>query len=318
MRDPAIDPVPARRRRRVARFLPATVTALILAGCASPRDNVDYAAYEAALRALGDLRTDTAPVDAPFSNEDLVRNFARIALRHEADIRLAGSESNAAPNPLQRWERPIRYSLFGSAATLRDMKEVDGFMGRIGRLTGLPVVPATTAPNLIVLITSSEERDAVQAALNQHHPALGRSFALWRSSPEIVCAATNLIAGANRHEIVFGLIMIGEEVRGLLRQSCLHEEITQALGLGNDHPAVRPSIFNDDEEFALLTLHDQWLIRLLYDQRLSPGMTEREAVDVLRRILPDLRPSGGAGDPRGDLPPPHPTTRIDRVSRSSS
>jgi hypothetical protein len=39
----------------------------------------------------------------------------------------------------------------------------------------------------------------------------------------------------------------------LLRQSCIHEEIAQGLGLPNDSPAARPSIFNDDEEFALLT-----------------------------------------------------------------
>ncbi|MEM6973558.1 MAG: DUF2927 domain-containing protein [Pseudomonadota bacterium] len=284
----------------------ALAAVAMLTACATPRERIDWVAYEASLRSIGDLRTETAPVDAPFSNDDLVRNFARIALRHEADIRQAGSDSNARPNPLQRWEGPIRYSLLGEGATAEDLDEIDTLMARVGALTGLEVSPTSIGSNLIVLITKPGERRGIQAVLSEHHPALGQSFALWRDNPEIVCAATNLIAERNRHEIIFGVIMIGDEVRGLLRQSCLHEEIIQALGLGNDHPAVRPSIFNDDEEFALLTLHDEWLVRLLYDRRLRLGMTEREAVPVLRRILPGLRPDTVVGDPDRDLPPPHP------------
>ncbi|MEL6775220.1 MAG: DUF2927 domain-containing protein, partial [Pseudomonadota bacterium] len=71
-----------------------------------------------------------------------------------------------------------------------------------------------------------------------------------------------------------------------------HEEITQVLGLGNDHPEVRPSIFNDDEEFALLTEHDEWLVRLLYHDRLRPGMTEDEALPIVREVIGQLRPEG--------------------------
>ena len=38
-----------------------------------------------------------------------------------------------------------------------------------------------------------------------------------------------------------------------MRRACVHEEMAQGLGLGNDSETARPSIFNDDEEFALLT-----------------------------------------------------------------
>ncbi|MEM9901291.1 MAG: DUF2927 domain-containing protein, partial [Pseudomonadota bacterium] len=44
----------------------------------------------------------------------------------------------------------------------------------------------------------------------------------------------------------------------------------------NDSDA-RPSIFNDDEEFAVLTRHDELLLRMLYDDRLRSGMTARQA-----------------------------------------
>ena len=55
---------------------------------------------------------------------------------------------------------------------------------------------------------------------------------------------------------------------------------------------ARPSIFNDDEEFALLTGMDEAMLRILYNPLLVPGMTEAEA----RPIVFDLaaRLTGGA------------------------
>ncbi|MEM7498013.1 MAG: DUF2927 domain-containing protein [Pseudomonadota bacterium] len=307
--------------RRSARW-PARLAALALlplAACTGQPSAEDYAAYEATLLAVGDLRTDTAPPDAPFTNDDLVRNFSRVALRHEVDIERPGSDDNAATNPLQRWEEPIRYRIVGQGVTEADRIEVAAFLDRIGDITGravsrAPFPPAEDAPgragvagdegvNLMILITEPAERPAVSEALGQLHPALQRSFDLWRRSPSVVCAATNLVAEQDSHAIVFGMIMLGSEVGGLLRRSCIHEEITQALGLGNDHPEVRPSNFTDDEEFALLTRHDEWLLRVLYDPRLRPGMTEDEAMPIVRRIVEELRPGneprrealGGAG-----------------------
>jgi len=60
------------------------------------------------------------------------------------------------------------------------------------------------------------------------------------------------------------------------------------MGLSNDSPDARPSIFNDDEEFALLTRHDELLLQILYDRRLRPGMTEAEAAPIVRRIAGEL------------------------------
>ncbi len=76
--------------------------------------------------------------------------------------------------------------------------------------------------------------------------------------------------------------------RGLNREACYHEEIIQALGLHNDHPLVRPSIFNDDDEFALLTEHDERLLQMLFDPRLAPGMPAEEAMPIARQIAGEI------------------------------
>lgn len=281
-------------RHDAVRLIMTGALSLVLAGCAGQPSSRTYLDYERALTDLGDLRTDTAPTDAPFTNDDLVRNFSRIALRHEIDIEEAGSEGNSAPNALQRWEGPIRWGLYGRGAAPGDHAEIDRFLGRISDITGLEAVEVDRDVNLMILITDPAERPAFSAALRRLYPALADGFDTWRASERVVCMASNLFSAMDTDVIVFGMVVIGSEVTGLLRRSCLHEEIAQALGLGNDHPDVRPSIFNDDEEFALLTEHDEWLLRILYDDRLAPGMTEDEAMPVVREIVEELRPPRGA------------------------
>jgi hypothetical protein len=88
----------------------------------------------------------------------------------------------------------------------------------------------------------------------------------------------------NPDTYVAAIAVIKAEHPDLLRLSCLHEELAQGLGLANDSPAARPSIFNDDEEFALLTTHDEILLSILYDPRLRPGMTPAEARPIVTRL----------------------------------
>jgi hypothetical protein len=82
--------------------------------------------------------------------------------------------------------------------------------------------------------------------------------------------------------------VIRAEHPDLLRLSCLHEEIAQGLGLANDSPTARPSIFNDDEEFALLTRQDELMLRMLYNPALRPGMTEAQARPIVESLAARL------------------------------
>ena len=261
---------------------------VLVAGCSQRPSSDDYAAYQVALRALGDLRTESAPADAPYDAADLVRNFERIALHHEADASRPGSEGNREPNPLMRWDGPVNYRLFGAAVTAEDRAEVARLMARISRLTGLEIIESGAELNFLILITTPDEREEYAADLAELNPALADTFNFWRRTPEVICVANNLFADTDNNRIVAALVAIGSETRGLLRRACLHEEIVQSLGLANDHPGVRPSIFNDDGEFALLTTHDEQLLSILYDPRLEPGMTAMTALPVVRRIVDEM------------------------------
>jgi len=263
-------------------FLSALVA---MAGCNTRPSAEYYQALVTKLRAEGKMRSETAPQNAPYDAADLVLNFERIALHHEAKITRPGSEGNWESNPLQRWVGPLNYRLSGTAVTAQDRSEVAALMDRIARLTGLEIAETELGWNFLILITTPEEQEEFSAVLALLLPETAKTFDLWRQTPRLICVAHNLFSRENNNHIVSGLVSIGSETSGLLRRACLHEEIVQALGLANDHPDVRPSIFNDDGEFALLTEHDEHLLRILYDPRLEPGMTAEEAMPIVERIV---------------------------------
>jgi hypothetical protein len=72
-----------------------------------------------------------------------------------------------------------------------------------------------------------------------------------------------------------------------MRRACIHEEIAQSLGLTNDSHLARPSIFNDDDEFATLTSFDEILLQILYDYRLRSGISRQEASEYVRQLAKD-------------------------------
>ena len=91
-------------------------------------------------------------------------------------------------------------------------------------------------------------------------------------------------------EISAVTIFIPEHSAPHVFRICFVEEIMQALGPGNDLYRLEDSGFNDDEVHVAPTAFDLFMLRLLYDPSVRPGMTEaeaRRAVDAILRRLVD-------------------------------
>jgi hypothetical protein len=48
-------------------------------------------------------------------------------------------------------------------------------------------------------------------------------------------------------------------------------------------------MFNDDVRMGFFDVFDQYILNILYDSRIRPGMTRREVQAVLPDILPSVR-----------------------------
>ncbi|WP_424932027.1 DUF2927 domain-containing protein [Amaricoccus macauensis] len=254
-----------------------------------------YADVEGQLTSTGRMRRDVAPIDAPYSVDDLVRNFERIALYDEyvdVDGRFLQSET---PAYLRRWEQPVRVAVMTGPSVLpeeaaRDRANVAAFTNRLSRLTGVDMALANGPDvNFLVLFMNNSEQQAfgreVAARFPSFSPAVTSAIA--ETQLDTFCTAYAFSNPDQPALYAAVLILIRAEHPPLTKLSCVHEEMAQAMGLPNDSPDARPSLFNDSLEFALLTEHDEILLRMLYDPRLEPGMTAEEARPLLPAVAQD-------------------------------
>ncbi|QPF88304.1 DUF2927 domain-containing protein [Bradyrhizobium genosp. L] len=70
---------------------------------------------------------------------------------------------------------------------------------------------------------------------------------------------------------------------------CAYEELLQSLGPINDTATVPWTMFNDSVSMGFFDVYDQYILNLLYDPRIKPGMTVQDVKAVLPDVLPDVR-----------------------------
>jgi len=254
-----------------------------------------YARVQDRLLAQGLLRTDGGGPDTPYTTRTLVENFEQVALYDEYALRGGQFVPGPVPSHLRRWDVPVRMQLiFGQSVTsaqrAKDTRTVRQYVARLARLSRHGIRLVASGGNFLVLVMNMDEARAFAPKLAQLVPGIGAPTIneianLPRST---YCSAYALSGKGATGPYTSAVAMIRAEHPPLMRLSCFHEELSQALGLANDSPHARPSIFNDDEEFALLTTQDELMLRMLYDRRLKVGMTLAQADPIVRVIAAEL------------------------------
>jgi len=255
---------------------------------------IHYKSLQEKLLAQDLLRTDGGGVDTPFTDTILARNFVRIALFDEYVTDGDLLRPQATLSNLRRWDQPVRFGLEFGASVPPDQREKDklavsDYAARLARVTGHPMRMSAFNPNFYVLMLSEDDRPDFADRIREIVPGIGTSTlnAMINLPRDQLCivVAFSRDEGSSYSEAI---AIIRAEHPPLLRLSCIHEELAQGLGLANDSPKARPSIFNDDEEFGLLTTHDELLLKMLYDPRFTAGMMPAEAAPIARTIAREL------------------------------
>lgn len=282
--------VPAAAPKAPAR--PAEISAPATVESAAAR--AYYAQVQQSLLSQGLLRTDGGGPDTPYTDRMLAENFIRVALYDEYTRSPGGPVQREAPSHLRRWQDPVRVAVhFGAsippAQQATDKARIGSFLARLARITGHKIGLDQTNPNFTIYMVSEDERRTLGPRIGAEMPGLSQAEVdqitdLPRSTYCLVYA----VSKDGSYAYSSAMAIVRAEHPDLLRLSCIHEEITQGLGLANDSPQARPSIFNDDEEFATLTSQDELMLRILYDPALRPGMTEAEARPIIEGLAAQL------------------------------
>ena len=261
--------------------------------------SIELAAYyetvQRQLVAQGLLRKDGGGIDTPFSKREVVRNFIQVGVFNEFTFSGNTYEDRRSEGKVQRWNKPVRLNLDFGAAVSPEIRRasqttVAGYAARLSRITGLDVSLKPTRGNFTVAVLTVDEMEAYGPELMRLFPGLSSELAaqITTMPRPTYCAVYAFSDADNPDSFHSAIALVRAEHPALLRDSCFHEEIAQGLGLSNDSPAARPSIFNDDDEFALLTSHDELLLKILYDKRLPLGASPTQARPVVEVIASEL------------------------------
>jgi len=216
-----------------------------------------------------------SPAEDSLSNAQVVANLMEIVFGSE----FVGEDSNV----VRKWTAPLRIAIYAKEPQ-RYRALVEPVLRQLHGLTGLEfrlVDQAASDQNAYILILGREQFYAYA----ESHLSPGKNP---RTNTYLDCFG---IFAADRGGVINELTAVIPDVASdATKRSCVIEEVTQALGLPNDSFTVKPSIFNDDDEYQDLTWQDELFLRVLYDKRVQPGMTRAAFEPLARRIVDELRP----------------------------
>ena len=221
--------------------------------------------------------------DAPWKSPDfLVGSFVELALRNSYSTR---------QNPVRKWMTPVRYFIVhrvGDEELHREL--VDAHFQHLSRITGLSILPAESraAANFMVVLTSEERLESELPRYFGSGPVRQNEMLIRHS----LCMAS--FATERRGSIVRATAMIPVDAARARSDlaSCVVEELTHAMGLGNDTLRPLPSIFSHKLNLAFLTGLDYLMLKMLYHPRIKPGMSEKSALPVLKSIAAEFERDG--------------------------
>lgn len=216
----------------------------------------------------------------------LVDSFVELAMK---------SGYSTRQNPVRKWMVPVRYFIVHRVGD-KDLHSelIDAHFQHLSRITGLSIQPAAdrAAANFLVVLTSE---GALESDLPRYFgPAPARqNEMLFRHSLCMASFATER-RGTSRGTIVRAVVMIPVDAARAMADlaSCVVEELTHAMGIGNDTAQPLPSIFSRKSNQAFLSGLDHLVLKMLYDPRIRPGMTEKAALPVLKTIAAEYERDG--------------------------
>jgi Protein of unknown function (DUF2927) len=240
----------------------ATVTAAL---CASDRQPAPPGSFEGA-----------PPQYTRFSAAELERGF--LALAFGSDLRIG-----ARPLGIRRFDQPIRARIIGGGsidrtiAMARVIEEYARAVPNLGLAIGAPVAAAEVEVRLI------DEKDFQSALRDAFGAKIANTFVA-RTDPQCMTSVNSTADGKIVHSVSFIIVDKGDDVF----LDCAYHELLHAFGLSN-HDQHNPwTTLNQNRMVGYLTTYDRSLLTLLYDSRIKPGMTIRQARAVLPGIISDL------------------------------
>jgi Protein of unknown function (DUF2927) len=212
-----------------------------------------------------------------FTNDEIKDGFFKIAFNAELQI-------GPRVDRIRKFDEPVRIFVVNRGAPGR-RAEVAAITADIrAHVDHLDIAMTDDRKAANVVVTLVHKRDLKQTIRSIF--GVGLATRIQRSlNPQCLSGlAKDRLYRIKRAEVILP-IDAGE----FMFLDCAYEELLQSLGPINDDPSVPWTMFNDDVQMGFFDIYDQFMLNLLYDPRVRPGMTREEIGKLLPKLLPTAR-----------------------------
>jgi Protein of unknown function (DUF2927) len=221
-----------------------------------------------------------------FSNEEIADGFFKVAFG--AELRVAGGNDR-----IRKFEAPVRVFIDNRVQADRSSmiaKVVADIAEHVDRLD-IAVTQDRRAANMVVTLV--RHRDLKPTIRAFYGPERARQIER-QLNPECLSG----FAEDKQHRIQRAEVILAADGSDFRFYDCAYEELLQSLGPINDDRSVPWTMFNDDVQMGFFDLYDQYLLNILYDSRVRPGMTRDEVKAMLPELLPQVRERVARSNPQ--------------------
>jgi len=211
-----------------------------------------------------------------FTDAEIIEGFFKTAFG--AEFHLAGRVDR-----IRRYDGPVRVFAGGNRADRKaQLAKVVADIGN--RIQHLDIAMAEKTGDANITVQLVRDRDLTRTIAKSYGSERAREI---KTSLDPQC-----LSGFRKNEnfeITHSDVILTVDNGDFIFLDCAYEELLQSLGPINDTSSVPWTMFNDRVSMGYFDVYDQYILNLLYDPRIKPGMTVEEVRAVLPQALADVR-----------------------------
>jgi hypothetical protein len=219
-----------------------------------------------------DISSRRASERTDFTNDEITDGFFKIAFRAELQLGVAAER-------VRKYDEPVRIFVVSKGVPDRRAEIaaiIDDIKGRVNHLDVALTDDRQTANFTVMLVAA---RDLTRTIRTRYGSGRARRI---QQALEPQCLSG--IGKDDLYRIRRAEVILPVDAGEFTFYDCAYEELLQALGAINDDRSVPWTMFNDDVQMGFFDVYDQYLLNILYDPRIRPGMTKEE----VNHLLPDI------------------------------
>jgi hypothetical protein len=222
-----------------------------------------------------DISSRRASERTDFTNDEIKDGFFKIAFSAELQL-------GAAVERIRKFDEPVR--IFVDSKGVPDRRAeiaavIADIRSRVNHLD-VAITDDRQAANFTVTLVAERNLTRTIRSLYGNERAARIQQSL---NPQCLSG----IGKDKRYRIRRAEVILPVDSGEFTFYDCAYEELLQALGAINDDRSVPWTMFNDDVQMGFFDTYDQYLLNLLYDPRIRPGMTKQQ----VNALWPDLLPT---------------------------